>query len=86
MCVWYGVGIGSHNDNDSLFFFTLFYFVQTVYQLSPFPWSELTELREKYTYDIHPFTTFRTEKKRAKLKAQKLQQQKPRKFFLIRES
>lgn len=51
-----------------------------VYQMAPFPWPELIELREKYTYDIHPFTTFRAEKKRARLKAQKQAQQKPRKF------
>lgn len=37
--------------------------MQTVYQMAPFPWPFLIELREKYTYDIHPFTTFRTDKK-----------------------
>ena len=37
--------------------------MQTVYQMAPFPWNLLKELREKYTYDIHPFTTFKTDKK-----------------------
>ena len=46
--------------------------------MASFPWVELTELREKYTYDIHPFTTFRAEKKREKLKSQR-QMNKPRK-------
>ena len=31
--------------------------------MASFPWKMLVELREKYTYDIHPFTTFNTEKK-----------------------
>ncbi|XP_066915732.1 TBC1 domain family member 30-like [Clytia hemisphaerica] len=50
--------------------------MQAVYQMASFPWVELTELREKYTYDIHPFTTFREEKKREKLKLQR-QMNKP---------
>ena len=33
--------------------------------MAPFPWPLLVELREKYTYDIHPFTTFKTDKKAA---------------------
>ena len=38
--------------------------MQTVYQMAPFPWNLLKELREKYTYDIHPFTTFKTDDKK----------------------
>ncbi|XP_065640888.1 TBC1 domain family member 30 isoform X2 [Hydra vulgaris] len=40
--------------------------IQSVYQMASFPWKMLVELREKYTYDIHPFTTFNTEKKAEK--------------------
>jgi len=32
--------------------------------MAPFPWVELDESREKYTYDIHPFSTFRSDKRR----------------------
>ena len=31
--------------------------------MAPFPWTAISDLREKYTYDIHPFTTFRAERK-----------------------
>ena len=31
---------------------------QTVFTLAPFPYRKVGELREKYTYDIHPFSTF----------------------------
>ena len=27
--------------------------------MAPFPWTSLDDLREKYTYDIHPFATFK---------------------------
>ena len=37
--------------------FKLFLF-QTVFTLAPFPYRKVVELREKYTYDIHPFSTF----------------------------
>ena len=38
--------------------------------MAQFPWQQVEDLREKYTYDIHPFSTFnndndRAEKKRA---------------------
>ena len=45
--------------------------LQTVYQMSPFPWTTISELREKYTYDIHPFSTFNGNKKSDKKHPQK---------------
>jgi len=47
--------------------------IETVYQISSFPWSTISDLREKYTYDIHPFSTFNADKKLEK----KIIQQKP---------
>eukprot|EP00794_Sanderia_malayensis_P005946 gene5946-6636_t len=32
--------------------------MQTVFSIAPFPYKKVAELREKYTYDIHPFSTF----------------------------
>lgn len=29
-----------------------------MFTLAPFPYRKVGELREKYTYDIHPFSTF----------------------------
>lgn len=40
--------------------------MQAVYQMAPFPWTCLIDLREKYTYDIHPFSTFTAEKDESK--------------------
>jgi len=48
--------------------------------MAPFPWVELDESREKYTYDIHPFSTFRSDKRKEKKKAQQQMQQKPRRL------
>ncbi|XP_048253113.1 TBC1 domain family member 30-like isoform X1 [Haliotis rufescens] len=31
-------------------------FIKSIYSLSPFPFPQLSELREKYTYNIRPFT------------------------------
>ncbi|XP_067685212.1 TBC1 domain family member 30-like isoform X1 [Haliotis asinina] len=39
-------------------------FIKSIYSLSPFPFPQLSELREKYTYNIRPFTnTANTSKK-----------------------
>ncbi|XP_065067320.1 TBC1 domain family member 30-like isoform X2 [Rhopilema esculentum] len=32
--------------------------METVFTLAPFPYRKIVELREKFTYDIHPFSTF----------------------------
>ncbi len=33
-----------------------YYCLQTIYSMAPFPFPQLTDLREKYTYNITPFT------------------------------
>lgn len=45
--------------------------------MAQFPWSAVSELREKYTYDIHPFATFRADRKGDRKSSQKKTQPKP---------
>ena len=52
--------------------------------MAPFPWATVTELREKYTYDIHPFATFKTEKKTEKIIKSPVKQQGKILVFQIR--
>ena len=50
---------GPYVKNSINFSINAFFFpFQTVFSLAPFPYRKVVELREKYTYDIHPFSTF----------------------------
>lgn len=41
------------------------HFFQAVYTLAPFPFPQMTDLREKYTYNIRPFSNQPTPSKQA---------------------
>ena len=43
-------------------------FFQAIYKLSPFPFPQIKELREKYTYNIRPFTNTATSTKKTSSK------------------
>ncbi len=44
--------------------------LQTVFSIAPFPYRKVAELREKFTYDIHPFSTFNKGNSEERISAQ----------------